>query len=239
MAYLIPLAAINLSAVGVACWQAYEAKGIKSEFSEAKYIGLTVFSLFQAFVMGIPVVAIVRNMPQAFYLVFSIMIFLLCMAILLLIFLPKMLMQRKYANMTESEQKIAIKKCVQLSSAGSERRSSGRSSEGISSLERRLSLPGNIAMNLDAEQSSDDPSLPEKRQLYLSGNIAMNPVLEQTSKDPSLPANIAMIPPVPEQSANDSYLSEGPRSEDTSASAPVPNTPSQRESPPPAEASTK
>ena len=128
VAYLVPLAAINLIAVGIACRQAYQARDIMSEFSEAKYIGLTVFSLFQAFLMGIPVVAIVRNMPEAFYLVLAILIFLLCMLVLVLIYLPKMLMQRKYAGMTDVEQKRAIQTSLQRSSGTSIRQDSITSS---------------------------------------------------------------------------------------------------------------
>jgi ABC-type sugar transport system substrate-binding protein len=117
VAYLVPLAVINLSVVATACWQALQASNIKSEFSEAKYIGLAVASLFQAFVTGIPVVVVVRDTPQTFYVVLSITMFLLCMAVLLLIFLPKMLMQRKYAGKSEAEQRRMIGESIKRSSA--------------------------------------------------------------------------------------------------------------------------
>jgi gamma-aminobutyric acid type B receptor len=138
VAYLIPLAAINLLAVGIACWQAYQARDIKSEFSEAKYIGLAVFSLFQAFLMGIPMVAVVRNMPQAHYLVLTIMIFLLCMLVLLIIHLPKILMQRKYAGMTDVEQRRAIQTSLQRSTGSSIKKESTTSSERASNSDRNL-----------------------------------------------------------------------------------------------------
>jgi gamma-aminobutyric acid type B receptor len=44
VAYLVPLAIINLGVVVTACWQALQARNIESEFSEAKYIGFTVGS---------------------------------------------------------------------------------------------------------------------------------------------------------------------------------------------------
>jgi hypothetical protein len=37
----------------------FEARDIKSEFSEAKFIGLAVFCMCQALVTGIPIVALV------------------------------------------------------------------------------------------------------------------------------------------------------------------------------------
>ena len=63
-AYLVPLGLINFIVVCVAVWQAIKARNIKSEFSESKYIGLSVFSMAQAFLSGIPIVAVVRDSPQ-------------------------------------------------------------------------------------------------------------------------------------------------------------------------------
>jgi ABC-type sugar transport system substrate-binding protein len=117
VAYLVPLAVINLSVVATACWQAWQARAIESEFSEAKYIGLTVASLFQAFLTGIPVVVVVREMPKAYYLLLSIVIFLLCMVVLLLIFLPKIFMQRAYARVSEAEQRRMVGNVIRRSSA--------------------------------------------------------------------------------------------------------------------------
>ena len=59
----------------MACIQAIVARGIETEFSEANYIGLSVFSLCQAFLTGIPIVIIVANIPEAFYLVLTFLIF--------------------------------------------------------------------------------------------------------------------------------------------------------------------
>ena len=113
VAYLLPLAVINFSVVALSCWQAVEARDIQSEFAETKYIGLAVASLFQAFLTGIPVIVVVRDMPQAYYLMMSVMVFLLSMVLLWLIFLPKILMQRRYSTMTEEEQRKELAKAVQ------------------------------------------------------------------------------------------------------------------------------
>lgn len=106
--YIVPLALMNFLLICFAGWQALQARDIRSEFSESKYIGLTVGSLFQAFLTGIPAVVVVRDLPQAFYVVLSVVIFILCMVVLLLIFLPKMLMHRCYAGKSEAEQRRMI-----------------------------------------------------------------------------------------------------------------------------------
>jgi competence protein ComGC len=100
----------------IACYQAFQARGIKSEFSEATYIGLAVFSMSQAFLTGIPIVVVVREIPQAFYLVLTFLIFLLCTVILLLIFLPKIFKQRAYAGMSQADQRKAMALSVRKSS---------------------------------------------------------------------------------------------------------------------------
>ena len=53
-----------MAAVGVSVWQAIKARHMTSEFSESKYIGLTVFSMAQGFVTGIPVAAVVKDIPK-------------------------------------------------------------------------------------------------------------------------------------------------------------------------------
>ena len=114
--YLIPLAVINMGVVAVASFQAYRARHIESEFSESKYIGMAISFLFQGFVTGIPVVVIVRDMPEAFYLVLTLEIFLLSMAVLVVIFVPKALMDYKYSNLSEKEQKRYMADCIRKSS---------------------------------------------------------------------------------------------------------------------------
>jgi competence protein ComGC len=94
--------------VFLACWQAVKARHLSIEFSESTYIGLSLFSMAQFLLTGLPVVAVVRDTPQAFYMVLSFVIFLLCMVVLLLIFLPKMSMQRQYAGLSESDQRKMI-----------------------------------------------------------------------------------------------------------------------------------
>ena len=139
VAYLVPLAVMNVSVVAVACWQAVQTRNIESEFSEAKYIGLAVASLFQGFCTGIPVVVVVMDLPRAYYMVLTIVIFLLCMTVLLLIFLPKIFMHRTYAGLSEVEQRRMLARSLKQSSMGHRRLSdrdcadSSRNNEPFSS----------------------------------------------------------------------------------------------------------
>lgn len=113
---------MNFFSLVIAAWQAWEARDIESEFSEGQYIGLSVFSLCQAFMTGIPIIAVVKDIPEAFYLVTVFLIFMLCLVVLSLVFLPKVKIQRKYAKLPPSEQRkmlaISVKKSALSSGSG-------------------------------------------------------------------------------------------------------------------------
>jgi hypothetical protein len=106
---------VNFVVLVTACWQAYEARDIKSEFAEARYIAMTVFSLTQGFLTGLPIVAVARDTPETFYLILTILVFSVCAVVLSLIFIPKMMMQRRYGRMTKSQQNKAMLVSVRLS----------------------------------------------------------------------------------------------------------------------------
>jgi hypothetical protein len=111
-AYLVPLVAINFSALVSACWQAFQARDITSDFAESKYIALSLASILQTFLTGIPVVAVVRDLPEAFYLITTFMIFVLSVVVLLFMFVPKMVKQYQFSRLTRKEQMIAIRTSI-------------------------------------------------------------------------------------------------------------------------------
>lgn len=76
---------------------------------------MTVFSLTQGFLTGLPIAAVARGTPETFYLILAFLIFGVCAVVLCLIFIPKILMQHRYGKMSISEQKEAMKASVQMS----------------------------------------------------------------------------------------------------------------------------
>lgn len=94
--YVIILVVVNCTAVVIANIQAYQARNIHTEFSESRYIAIATASMLQAFLIGIPVLALVRENPQATFIILSIIIFVTCAAILLLLFLPKIAYMNEY-----------------------------------------------------------------------------------------------------------------------------------------------
>ncbi|CAB9508413.1 acid type B receptor subunit 2 [Seminavis robusta] len=114
--YMSVLGALNLLVLAKANWQAYRARNIKSEFSEAHYIGVTMASMLQATLIGVPLLFLVRDMPQAFYLTLVFMIFTVTMVILLLIFVPKVAFTKRFKIRSRKSQKRIIAESIADSS---------------------------------------------------------------------------------------------------------------------------
>ena len=129
-AYLVPLVVINFIALAIACWQAFRARDIDSNFAETRFIGLSLGSILQSFLSGIPIIAVVRDLPDAFYLITTFMIFALTSVILMFIFVPKMSKQSQFSHLSKKEQMIAIRASIKNSAASHD---FGFSSQGGSS----------------------------------------------------------------------------------------------------------
>lgn len=89
--YMIPLILINVVVLLLANWQAYQARSLETEFSEAKWIAVCIACVLQVTLMGVPTVFVVTDNPPAFYLVCVFGVFIVCWAILLAIFVPKVM----------------------------------------------------------------------------------------------------------------------------------------------------
>ena len=79
-----------------------------------------MFSMTQGFLTGIPIVIVTRDIPEAFYLTLTFLLFALCMVILLLIFVPKIWMHGRYKQMSPAEQQKAMAVSIRQSVASRE-----------------------------------------------------------------------------------------------------------------------
>ena len=95
--FLVLIAIVNASALVLANVEAFRARNVSSEFSEALYVMMTMVSLLQALVIGIPLLILVRENTVASYFVWSGLIFVVTMAIIGLMFVPKIVMVRNRA----------------------------------------------------------------------------------------------------------------------------------------------
>lgn len=65
--FLALIVVVNFLALVLASVQAFRARDINADFSESFYIGMTIISLLQALVLGVPIMILVRHFYLAFF----------------------------------------------------------------------------------------------------------------------------------------------------------------------------
>mmetsp|Transcript_26914 Transcript_26914/g.59802 ORF Transcript_26914/g.59802 Transcript_26914/m.59802 type:complete len:280 (-) Transcript_26914:91-930(-) len=107
LTFLLLTVSINLTALIYANVEAIRGRSIRTQYSESKFIGLTMLILLQAFIIGIPLFIVAYDSPTARFVVTSSLAFILCTAVLLPMFLPK---RRYLREHQEQQERIAVKK---------------------------------------------------------------------------------------------------------------------------------
>jgi hypothetical protein len=83
------IAGIDFIALIMMCVQAYQARNISGEFSEAKYIGIAVYSWLQTCLIGVPILFLIDNgNPTALYFIQVALIFVISMSMVSIVFVP-------------------------------------------------------------------------------------------------------------------------------------------------------
>lgn len=101
LAFLCVLFFMNLVLVIVANYQSFLARNIPSDFNESTYITLSMASILETMLLGIPIVFLVLESPTAAFVVESLLITALCLAILLPLFIPKYLRKTRAIDRNE------------------------------------------------------------------------------------------------------------------------------------------
>lgn len=83
------LAVLNGAALFLANFQAYQARNLSTEYGESKYVAMAMASTLQVLLVGIPLLFLVNENPAANYFVRCTIVFVICISILTLIFIPK------------------------------------------------------------------------------------------------------------------------------------------------------
>ena len=80
---------LNLGILIVANVLAYQARDVPIEYQENRYIAISMASILQALVLGMPLLFVVKDSPQGKFFVQLAIIFVTCSATMLLIFVSK------------------------------------------------------------------------------------------------------------------------------------------------------
>lgn len=92
VAMLSLLTAVNILGLLAANVLAYQTRNLSVSFNEGKFVNFAMFSILEALVIGVPILALIDSNPVARYLMGSLVIFFMSMAVLLFMFVPKLWM---------------------------------------------------------------------------------------------------------------------------------------------------
>ena len=92
--FLIVLGLVNFGFLLGGNWIAFRARNIETEYHESRYVSIGLASFLQAWGMGIPILIVVWDDPPSRFFVSSGIVFVTSFAVLLLIFVPKVLVVR-------------------------------------------------------------------------------------------------------------------------------------------------
>ena len=96
--YGLILLGVNAAALFFAMYQAYRARAVQVEFGESTYIALIILSLLQALFIGTPLLVISSDNPSALYFIKAAVLFITNVAVLSLMFVPKLMHVRRQSK---------------------------------------------------------------------------------------------------------------------------------------------
>ena len=168
--FAIALLILNISILIMANWWAYQSRNIETEYHESRYIGITMASILQAWCMGIPILIVVWENPQAKFFVESGIIFVTSLSFLLLVFVPKVFSIRADLIKSADDKKRQAYNTFQTrsrhTSFGNEpegTRSSDPEGTRIHGIMSEISFPGEECIDTSpATMTADDINTMEK-----------------------------------------------------------------------------
>jgi gamma-aminobutyric acid type B receptor len=116
--YVAPIAVIHGLMLLVGNILAYLSRTIPGSFQESKYIGVSMVSTLQIFIIGLPVLVIVADNAEASLFIRSAIIFLNDFGVLCLIFLPKVLAVHGFMSIGDQDANSTTKTSMGKTSGG-------------------------------------------------------------------------------------------------------------------------
>lgn len=105
IAFAIAILFLNLFLLIVSSWWAYRALDLDTEYSENKYISLSLGASLEVFVVAAPLMALLNHEPGPRFFVFAGFAFLTSFVVLVLIFFPKVRFLRNEKKKRKEEQR--------------------------------------------------------------------------------------------------------------------------------------
>lgn len=198
--YVITLVIGNVGLLALALYQVYNARSLSTEFAESEYIFKALFISVLVCFVGIPVMIIVEGEPKAYFFLLSSIIFVLCSALLLFMFVPKI---RFHFNPEKGKQKDAVRQFVSKKFSQNSTTASWTANSTVGTDQRKLSVSsvqsfsGTDINKENAELKETIASL--RARVSELENLIAKGVEEQDEKKEGLPVEANVDPPVAQE----------------------------------------
>lgn len=199
--YVVIIGVVNLGVLILAVLQAYQARSIRTEFSESKYITIIMVSMLQASVIGIPVIFLVWDLPEVYYVVMVCLISVICFAVLIFMFVPKVsALREKKAEQRKKEQRRSARAANGLPLSG--KSSTARSSEeddGRDGLKIAMLQSTNIAITgIGVRENSELQAIRARAEVNREQDEEIQPIQEKEDEMQPIQAKDEEIQPIHE-----------------------------------------
>jgi hypothetical protein len=87
--FLLLIGAVNVAALLFSNYQSYRARYLPSELNETAYLAMTNLVILEGLLLGAPILCVVGDDPTSFMLIRSLLVGIICFAVLLPMFVPK------------------------------------------------------------------------------------------------------------------------------------------------------
>jgi hypothetical protein len=87
--FLCLLGVVNVTALLLANYQSYRARALPSEFNETLFLAMTNLVILEGMVLAAPILFLVRDDPASTMLIRSLLVSMICLAVLVPMFVPK------------------------------------------------------------------------------------------------------------------------------------------------------
>ena len=186
--YLVSLGIVLLGALAYSVYEAYMARHVSTEFSESEYIFLVLCTILLMSFLGIPVMVIAREEPKARFFVAVGVLFIICLAILLLMFAPKIiafrLSQTRRASSMEFVQQIQqlrreqqahrVSGFFSVPGGGDHRRASGLRRTLVTGINPNSEMSTVSRLETQVEDSADNTNMTDSSEEDNDGIRIMN-----------------------------------------------------------------
>jgi len=87
--YIVTLFVLNFLIALLSAYQSWKARKLSTEFAESQYIFASLIITLTLFMVAVPIIIMSRSNPRTSVFIYSAAVFIFCMNILILIFVPK------------------------------------------------------------------------------------------------------------------------------------------------------